>query len=79
MSVKGVRIDMGVQDVIALSVAGVAAVYVARKMWRSLGVSGGCHCAQADPTATGTPPCAPRTGIKQTPLLPPDQVGTPEP
>lgn len=69
---------MGWQDIIALSIAVIAAFYVGRKMWRSFGGEGECHCAQADPTATRKPACGARTGLKRTALVTPDQVGKPE-
>jgi hypothetical protein len=68
---------MGLQDVIALSVAGAAALFAGRTIWRSIN-RGGCggSCGRANKAASqGTPPPSPR--LVRTPLVSIDQIGVP--
>ncbi len=67
-------IGMGVQDIVALLVAAVAAGLVGRSLMRSLGGRGGCRCDRGEPCKRdGDTTTAP----KRVPLVTPDQVGRP--
>ena len=70
---------MGVQDVIAIGVAVAAAVWVLRMFTKSFSGENGCGCA-GKPSETGTSSCSakPRTGLRQRPLVPLENVGRPD-
>lgn len=69
---------MGIQDIIAISVAAAAALWVVRMFTKSFSGESGCGCS-AKPSATGESSCSakPRTGLKQHPLVPLESVGLP--
>ena len=70
---------MGVQDVIAIGVAIAAAVWVLRIFTKSFNGENGCGCA-GKPSDTGESSCSakPRTGLRQQPLVPLENVGRPD-
>jgi len=71
---------MGVQDVIALSIAAVAALFAGRTVWRTInkgGCGGSCGCAGKQTTPVETPVSAP-PGLARKPLVSVDQVGLPQ-
>jgi len=68
---------MSVQDVIALAVVAVAAVYAGRSLWRTLhgetGCAGECGSKHASEEA------APRRTLRRVPLVSLDEIGKPAP
>ncbi len=69
---------MGVQDVIALTVAAGAVAYVSRLFWRTMNGRGGCGCGQGRRKGKNrNDASADSAGLKRVPLVTIDQVGTP--
>jgi len=76
----GVAIAMGIQDIIALTLAAAAAVYAGRALWRMLngktGCAPNCGCGNKPAPSDATPVSSPR-GLKRVPLVTLEQVGKP--
>ncbi len=71
---------MGFQDIIALTVAAGAVVFVARALWRTMHAQGGCACSHVkrnEGCGSATAGRASGTGIKRLPLISIDQIGKP--
>jgi len=66
---------MGIQDLIAISIAAGATGYALRCVWRQIN-AGGCgsgKCSRSDPKNTAS-----LMGVKRKPLVTIDQIGQPD-
>ncbi len=59
---------MGVQDIIAITLAIAALAFLLRILWRNMNGKAGCSCGSAEGQAQ-CPASKNRTGLKQTPLV----------
>jgi len=73
---------MDMQDIIALSLVAVAAVYAGSTLWRTLNGKSGCasHCGCGNkPIQSDASPVPSQRGLKRTPFVTLGQVGKPVP
>lgn len=73
---------MGIQDIIALTLAAAAAVYAGRALWRMLhgktGCATNCGCGNKS-TQSDASPATSQRGLKRVPIVTLEQVGKPAP
>ena len=60
---------MGVQDIIAITLAVAALAFLLRILWRNMNGKAGCSCGSADGKAQ-CPASTNRMGLRHTPLVP---------
>jgi len=67
---------MGIQDIIAIGIVLAAVLWIVRRFVRA-SKSSGCRCGCTPQTGPSAASRRDRTGLKQTPLVRPDQIGLP--
>jgi len=67
---------MDIQDIIAIGIVLAAVVWTVRRFVRA-SKSTGCQCGCSHQTGSSAGSHQDRTGLRQTPLLRPDQIGLP--